>query len=66
MIVIVFSEKNFVKDSSSEMRKKALELLNVANEAELKLVKGMNTKKFDAIVSLRPFSNWYDAVSNNS
>lgn len=48
------------------MRKKALELLNVANEAELKLVKGMNTKKFDAIVSLRPFSNWYDAVSNNS
>ncbi|XP_060870859.1 SWI/SNF-related matrix-associated actin-dependent regulator of chromatin subfamily A containing DEAD/H box 1 homolog [Metopolophium dirhodum] len=55
-------EKNFVKDSSSEMRKKALALLNNSNETELRLVKGMTTKKFDAIVALRPFSTWYDAT----
>jgi len=60
-----FSEKNFVKDSSSEMRQKALALLNTSNETELRVVKGMTTKKFDAIVALRPFSSWYDAVSRN-
>jgi len=47
------------------MRKKALDLLNNSNETELRVVKGMTTKKFDAIVALRPFSTWYDAVSRN-
>jgi len=47
------------------MRKKALALLNNSNETELRIVKGMTTKKFDAIVALRPFSTWYDAVSRN-
>lgn len=65
LIVFVFSEKNFVKDSSSEMRQKALALLNTSNETELRVVKGMTTKKFDAIVALRPFLSWYDAVSRN-
>jgi len=60
-----FSEKNLVKDSSSEMRQKALTLLNTSSEIELRVVKGMTTKKFDAIVALRPFSSWYDAVSRN-
>ncbi|KAF0762962.1 SWI/SNF-related matrix-associated actin-dependent regulator of chromatin subfamily A containing DEAD/H box 1 [Aphis craccivora] len=55
-------EKNFVKDSTSEMRQKALELLNTSTEIELRAVKGMTTKKFDAIVALRPFSTWYDAT----
>lgn len=45
------------------MRQKALELLNNASEAELRLVKGMTTKKFEVIAALRPFSTWYDAVS---
>lgn len=52
-----------VKDSSTEMRQKALELLNNATETELRLVKGITTKKFEVIVGLRPFSSWYDAVS---
>lgn len=47
------------------MRQKALELLNTSTEIELRAVKGMTTKKFDAIVALRPFSTWYDAVSKN-
>lgn len=64
-VVLVFSEKNFVKDSTSEMRQKALELLNTSTEIELRAVKGMTIKKFDAIVALRPFSTWYDAVSGN-
>ncbi|VVC27802.1 Helicase, C-terminal,Helicase superfamily 1/2, ATP-binding domain,P-loop containing nucleoside [Cinara cedri] len=61
-------EKNFVKDSNKEMREKALELLNIATEAELRVVKGMTTKKFDSIVALRPFSSWIEAVKkvNNS
>jgi len=54
-----------VKDSSSEMRKKTLELLNDATESEIKVVKGMTTKKFETIESLRPFLSWYDAVSEN-
>lgn len=45
------------------MREKALELLNIATEAELRVVKGMTTKKFDALVALRPFPSWTDAVS---
>lgn len=45
------------------MRQKALELLNNATETELRLVKGITTKKFEIIVGLRPFSSWYDAVS---
>lgn len=65
MIIFLLSEKNFVKDSSTEIRQKALELLNSANEIELKIVKGMTTKKFEAIIALRPFSTWYDAVSVN-
>lgn len=52
-----------MKDSSSEVRQKALELLNVSTEIELRVVKGMTTKKFEAIKALRPFSTWYDAVS---
>jgi len=47
------------------MRQKALALLNTSNETELRVVKGMTTKKFEAIVALRPFSSWYDAVSRN-
>lgn len=54
-----------MKDSSAEMRHKALELLNTATEVELKLVKGMTAKKFEVIESIRPFSNWYDVVSSN-
>lgn len=45
------------------MRNKALELLNSATEAELKIVKGMTTKKYDALTELRPFVSWYDVVS---
>lgn len=48
------------------MRQKALELLNNATETELKVVKGMTAKKFEAIVACRPFSSWYDAVSKNN
>lgn len=48
------------------MRHKALELLNTATEVELNVVKGMTSKKFVAVESLRPFSSWYDAVSSNS
>lgn len=44
------------------MRNKALELLNDANELELRVVKGMTTKKYSAIVDLRPFSSWCEAV----
>lgn len=62
-LISIFSEKNLVKDSSTEMRQKALELLNNATETELRLVKGITTKKFEVIVGLRPFSTWYDAVS---
>jgi len=47
------------------MRQKALVLLNTSTETELRVVKGMTIKKFDAIVALRPFSTWYDAVSFN-
>lgn len=46
-----------------EMKDKALQLLNEATETELKAVKGMTTKKFEVINILRPFTNWYDAVS---
>lgn len=63
IVVLHFSEKNLVKDSSTEMRQRALELLNTATEVELKLVKGMTTKKFEVIESIRPFSTWNDAVS---
>jgi len=56
-------EKNFVKESSSEMRKKTIELLNDATESEIKVVKGMTTKKFETIESLRPFLSWYDALT---
>lgn len=48
-----------------EMKDKALQLLNEATETELQVVKGMTTKKFEIIKALRPFSNWYDAVSTN-
>lgn len=54
-----------MKDSSTEMRHKALELLNTASEVELRLVKGMTPKKFEALESIRPFSTWYEAVSTN-
>jgi hypothetical protein len=47
------------------MRQKALELLNTATEAELRIVKGMTSKKFEGLKALRPFSTWYDAVSKN-
>lgn len=47
------------------MRQKALELLNIATEVELRIVKGMTSKKFEALQALRPFSTWYDAVSKN-
>ncbi|XP_050542472.1 SWI/SNF-related matrix-associated actin-dependent regulator of chromatin subfamily A containing DEAD/H box 1 homolog [Daktulosphaira vitifoliae] len=61
-------EKNLVKDSSAEMRQQALELLNNSSEAEMKLVKGMTSKKFEALLELRPFVNWFDAKTklNNS
>lgn len=54
-----------MNDSNTEMRHKALELLNTAPEVELTLVKGMTSKKFEALESIRPFSNWYEAVSTN-
>lgn len=62
IIIVLFREKNFVKDSNKDMREKALELLNIANELELRVVKGMTTKKYSAIVDLRPFSSWCEAV----
>lgn len=54
-----------VKNSSTEMRSKALDLLNSASEEELKIVKGLTTKKFEAIKANRPFTTWYDAVSES-
>lgn len=48
------------------MRQRALELLNTATESELMVVKGITAKKYEAVVSLRPFSSWYDAVSKNT
>lgn len=48
------------------MRNKALELLNIATEVELRIVKGMTSKKFEALQALRPFSSWYDAVSKHN
>ncbi|XP_050435518.1 SWI/SNF-related matrix-associated actin-dependent regulator of chromatin subfamily A containing DEAD/H box 1 homolog [Adelges cooleyi] len=61
-------EQNLVKDSSTEIRERALELLNNATEVEMRIVKGMTTRKFEALVALRPFANWFDAKSkvNNS
>lgn len=48
-----------------ELKDKALELLNKATEEEFKAIKGMTSKKFEAINAVRPFTNWYDAVSKN-